>query len=230
MFSYSAKSGTDSWGLPQQENMLLDQSHLFWFSQTFYTKTPKGTFLFKQPNSQLFPALRDSDTSQVSRQRDTHQVNASNCWQRSNHQRTNPPSETALSTSTAKDLLLHFTQLHLPDELAHCRLAPSLSQLVTPNRDTLTTEAEQKTKRRRACSGQQAATVSPVSLEIPGFLFESSPFARLHLILQGGVGCWLREITQPDLLCKQHCPVTFTHLNTAFNSATPAFSLVSKFG
>lgn len=65
-------------------------------------------------------------------------------------------------------------------------------------------------------------TVAPTSLEIFGFLSENSPFARPHLMLQGGVGCRLSEITQLDLLCK-HCPVTFTHLNATFDSATPAF-------
>lgn len=62
----------------------------------------------------------------------------------------------AFSTSTADNLLLHFTQLHLPDGLACFRLSSSLYQLVICNGDATVTEAERKTKRNQSLLGWAA--------------------------------------------------------------------------
>lgn len=71
-----------------------------------------------------------------------------------------------------------------------------------------------------------ASPVTPMDGESFGFLLDNSPPARLQgnaaSHTQGLIGCRLKEITQSDLLCK-HWPLTFTHLDAALHSITPAF-------
>lgn len=75
--------------------------------------------------------------------------------------------------------------------------------------------------------------ITPSDWEIFGFLLDNSPSARLQgkaaSHTRGLIGGMLKEITQSNLLCK-HWPLTFTHLNAALHSITPALFLISEFG
>lgn len=200
-----------------------------WFSQKIFTQwqTPKEILLHKQPSNHLLPALRNSTCNPPQGAEGhlpcKHSLIASGIKITEEQNR----RETAFSTSTANDLLLHFTQLHHPDELACFRLSSRLYRLIPCNRDALVTEAEQKTKQSRACPGRLpvARTVTPTDWEIIGFLLDKSPSARLQgkaaSQTQGLISCRLKEITQSDLPF-EHCSLTFTHVNTALCPVTPA--------
>lgn len=205
--------------------MQLHQSHLFWFSQIFTQKLQKGPFCTSSPT---FSQPWGTVTQATSAHRGTLTM------------------QTPLTVRSVKTIREQKIALWNSFQYQPCEgFAAALYPAAPPRRagtlwarfqslSLLLTGTRRQQKLRGKPNGAEPApasrqpTVTPLNLEIFGFLLENSPFARLHLVLQGGVGCRLSEITQSDLLCK-HCPVTFTHLN-AFNSATPAFLLISKFG
>lgn len=223
MLSYSAKPETQSWGLQPQDSMLLDQSHILWFSQAFTQRLQKGLFCTISPTA-TFSQLWGTVTQATSAGRGTlttltHLTVA-----------LKPPENKTALPQLSAPALQRACCCALPSCTSQTRWHAAGSLPVSLSSSLLTGTRQQQKPSGKPNGAEPAPasrqpTAAPTSLEIFGFLFENSPFARLHLMLQGGAGCWLREITQPDLLCKHHCPVTFTHLKTAFNSATPAFSL-----